>query len=331
MKEKKIIRENHRFILDRPYEPSGKQRLRKYGKNLLAIWYNCVHFVNRCLFEKRDKTNKRYSVSICAIFKDEARVLKEWIEYHKIVGVDHFYMYNNESSDGYYEILKPYIDEEIVTLIDWPGQKMQMPAYENCIEHYSKETDWMGFIDLDEFIVPIKYDSVQQFLNKYRKQPAVLIYWKVFGSSGLYEQDDNKLLIEQFFMAFPKLNDIGKCFYNTNYKYSHENPKNYALHHILWTEIHGIAVPPVNYEKRSSFSDHHKLRSNCVPIQINHYVTKSYMDYYRKTYEKTDVYFETNPRDMDQLYRIDMYCYSVDYTIMRFLSRLKKSMNKQLL
>lgn len=35
----------------------------------------------------------RYYLSIGAIFKDEARFLDEWIEFHLGIGVEHFYLY----------------------------------------------------------------------------------------------------------------------------------------------------------------------------------------------------------------------------------------------
>jgi hypothetical protein len=54
------------------------------------------------------------------MFKDEAPWLKEWISYHhNILGVEHFYLYNNDSSDDYREVLRPWIDQHIVELIDW--------------------------------------------------------------------------------------------------------------------------------------------------------------------------------------------------------------------
>ena len=46
--------------------------------------------------------------SICMNFKDEAIYLKDWVEYHLSIGVDHFYLYNNESSDNFLEILKTH-------------------------------------------------------------------------------------------------------------------------------------------------------------------------------------------------------------------------------
>ena len=31
------------------------------------------------------KTVKKYNLSVCALFKNEAGYLKEWIEYHKLI------------------------------------------------------------------------------------------------------------------------------------------------------------------------------------------------------------------------------------------------------
>ena len=46
-------------------------------------------------FLRHPKYNKKYKISICGIFKNESCFLKEWIEYHEILGVEHFYLYNN--------------------------------------------------------------------------------------------------------------------------------------------------------------------------------------------------------------------------------------------
>lgn len=55
----------------------------------------------------RVKTNSGgYYFSICAIFKDESLSIKEWIEYHKLIGVEHFYLYNNKSKDSSVSILQ---------------------------------------------------------------------------------------------------------------------------------------------------------------------------------------------------------------------------------
>ena len=62
-----------------------------------------------------------HELSICAIFQNEAPYLKEWLDYHLHVVVEHFWLYNNESQDDFRPILQPYIDAGIVDLIESPG------------------------------------------------------------------------------------------------------------------------------------------------------------------------------------------------------------------
>jgi hypothetical protein len=44
-------------------------------------------------------------------FKNPARFLPEWIEFHQIVGFEHFYLYNDNSTDAYLGALTPYREE----------------------------------------------------------------------------------------------------------------------------------------------------------------------------------------------------------------------------
>lgn len=110
---------------------------------------------------------KKYNLSICAIFKDEAKNLQEWLEYHRRQGIDHFYLYNTGSKDSYRTILIPYINEGLVTLVNWPepltqkdnyayqwALNTQIPAYENAVNFLAKdETKWLVFVNIDEFLV----------------------------------------------------------------------------------------------------------------------------------------------------------------------------------
>lgn len=154
----------------------------------------------------------QYKVTICAIFKNEGPYLREWLEYHMMIGVEHFYMYNNCSDDDYLTILKPYIDDNIVTLIDWPYPHSQTKAYIDCIDRFKNETSWIGFIDLDEFVVLADDKNICDFLQKYDKYAGMLINWKIFGSSGHINRDLKGLVIEDFTVCWPKLHEIGKVF-----------------------------------------------------------------------------------------------------------------------
>lgn len=157
------------------------------------------------------KAIKPYTLSVCAIFKNEAPYLKEWIEYHKLVGVDHFYLYNNGSEDNFQEILRPYIEASEVTLIDWPDRNKdkwdnkiwawvystQAPAYEHAFKLAKNTSKWIAAIDIDEFIVPLKADRITQVLEKYEKHfPGIEIFWSIYGTSGLDEIPAGSLMIE---------------------------------------------------------------------------------------------------------------------------------------
>jgi hypothetical protein len=90
------------------------------------------HAVNRwvigftiCRFALFSKVNSfvhsmRTIVNSCCNLSDEAPFLREWIEFHRIVGVDKFYFYSNDSKDKYKTVLKPYIASGVATLIEWP-------------------------------------------------------------------------------------------------------------------------------------------------------------------------------------------------------------------
>lgn len=155
----------------------------------------------------------KYKLSICAIFQDEAPYLKEWIEYHLLVGVEHFYLYNNDSQDKFRPILKPYIAQGIVELIDWPSKEKggnwmpdQRRAYNQCISGSIHKTKWLALIDVDEFLVPVDKNTVPEYLAEFDERPnvgGVKINWQLFGSSHLKILPNDKLLIEALTLKAP--------------------------------------------------------------------------------------------------------------------------------
>ena len=83
-------------------------------------------------------------LSVCAIYRDEEHYLREWIEFHRLVGVERFYLYNNLSVDDHREVLAPYVEAGIVTVTDWTDEPPQMSAYEHCLETRKEESRWIA-------------------------------------------------------------------------------------------------------------------------------------------------------------------------------------------
>lgn len=317
--------EDRFFIFDDPENLTWKRRIRIFLREIKAIAYKMR--LDACRPEKKDD-KKKYRVSICAIFKNEEHYLSEWIAFHKIVGVDHFYMYNNNSDDNYLSVLQPYIESGDVTLIDWPYNQAQMQAYKHCISNYKEETIWLGFIDLDEFVVPKETDTIYDSLRPFEKnRGAVMLYWKLFGTSGRLDRSLNGLVTEDFTLCWSKYFNIGKCFYNTRFDFDADSINNRVLHHNLWTLYKGKNIPPVNIFDEPCFDGRHKVLKSDFPIQINHYFTKSYMEYAAKR-AKGDVYFAINPHDEAYFYEHEMKCMDTDYSAYKYLIRLKLALKK---
>ena len=69
-------------------------------------------------------TEKRlftYNFAAVSFMKNTSAHVEEWLNYHLLAGVDHFYIYDNDSLDNLEKILQPYIDAGIVTYIFYPG------------------------------------------------------------------------------------------------------------------------------------------------------------------------------------------------------------------
>lgn len=311
--------EDDNFIFDKPHKEDLVFQVKKVITRIQSINYKRMlnklpHFEN----------NKKYYVSLCGIFKNEAPYLKEWIEYYKIVGVDHIYLYNNNSDDNFMKIIAPYVDEGFVTLVDWPYNQKQMEAYKDCAKRFRSETYWLGFIDIDEFVVPVADDNIKSFFKRFNDRPSVLLYWRMFGTSGIKERDIKSTLVtESFISSWPKYDDIGKCFLNTNYEISDKQP---ILHHMLWTRYRGKDYPPVNcFDNVCPRDWYNPVANKKFPIQINHYVLKSYNEYLAKV-KKSDVFFKSNPKGQEHFQRHEKRSTGTDTEIQKYVGELKQAM-----
>jgi len=122
-----------------------------------------------------------------AIFRDEAAYLTEWIAFHRLVGVDHFILYDNGSSDDPEAVLAPFRAEGIVTLVPWPipfHEKAAQRAYADCLERVRGRARWLTCLDIDEFLFASGQASLIPVLREYELAPGVVVRWQVYGSSG---------------------------------------------------------------------------------------------------------------------------------------------------
>ena len=141
-------------------------------------------------------------LAVCAIFKNEAPYLLEWIAWHHAAGVAHFFLYDNDSSDDGAAVIQRSPLAGLVTLTRWPFRPGQLPAYQHFIANFAATCDWVAFIDVDEFIVPLREKTIGAVLDQRRDFAAVLVHWRVFGPSGHVARPDG-LVVQNYTMRMP--------------------------------------------------------------------------------------------------------------------------------
>lgn len=217
-------------------------------------------------------------LSLVLIVKNGAEYIKEWIEFHRIVGVDHFYIYDNESTDNLKEQLSEYINNGIVTYTYWPGNIVQLSAYNDAIKKYKYTTKYLGFIDSDEYIVPVECENIvniiEDIFSKYKNCGGIGINWRMYGSS-FHEKKVKGLVLENY-----KYRAEDEYVENRHIK-TVCNPR---LVKGFFVQSHSLTY----IEPYHCVSEYGELiegpffDSKCSRIRINHYHLKSKEDYYEK-------------------------------------------------
>ena len=126
----------------------------------------------------------RHELAVAAIFREEAPFLDEWLTFHAGIGVEHFYLYNNFSTDDFRDVLDPWIARGLVTLTEWPVKVGQLSAYRHCVRSAADTARWIAFIDIDEFLFSPTQRDIRPILAGYRDLPGLIVYSPYFGASG---------------------------------------------------------------------------------------------------------------------------------------------------
>lgn len=128
---------------------------------------------------------------------DGQRRLLEWITYNKLIGVEHFYLYDNSGAFTQESSLQPIADlfPNDVTLIKWPAKvcnnnknnvdsvgerSSQYAAEASCRLRFGPHTDWIAQFDIDEYLVPMgNLTTIHTLLDKLDEEGKKIIS---FGS-----------------------------------------------------------------------------------------------------------------------------------------------------
>lgn len=212
--------------------------------------------------------------------RNESEYIEEWLEYNYAIGVDKFYIYNNESEDRaqLLKVLQPWIEKGIVDFEDYPGRVSQLPIYNDALYRHRFDCRYMGFLDTDEFIYLKEDMSLLDFVNEVMSRgetvSGLIMYWRCFGTGGQEKRLPGGVL-ERFtrrgdleFMA----NKFTKTIVDPRRVRLISNP-HFArfLPNAMCMDEFGHIIDQVAPES-----------GELSRVQINHYMTKSKEEYIKK-------------------------------------------------
>lgn len=303
-----------------------------YSKGSLA---NIVFLPGRLLAILRDREDHfPFELAICAIFKNEARYLREWLTFHEGVGVQHFYLYNDNSTDDFEIVIAPWVERGMITLKNWPS-KSQVAAYNDCIKRHRMDTRWLAFIDIDEFLFSPTGKILPEVMQDYSDMSGVFVYWILFGSSG-HVSPPEEPVIESYSSCLGRTRamvdefDHGKSKDRSNYVTgwardgkSVVNPRRVRFHKVhqpkrLW---YGALVDERFRTPRQRRSD---CDMPCDVLRINHYWSKSIAELKIKV-DRGSIANRGRPsRNLERwLAREHMLNHATDLTILPIWNRIK--------
>lgn len=273
--------------------------------------------------------NPKYYLALSALFRDESRFLKEWVEFYKLMGVEHFYLFNHLSTDNWMEVLDPYIQEGLVEVSNLTYEPktpeewrfyVQLKTYLEISNNIKDDVEWLILVDTDEYLYPVVEQNIPTVLKNYDAYASVSANWQLFGSNNVQHINPNELLIENLVKHDSVMNihvkSIIKPRYVESFSYSHCANLKFGLNQV--TENFQYIDGPFS------------LIPSYNTLVINHYIHRD-LDFFqtnklaRVHLLGKDLTFEEREAKVKNLVNLDKKYSSVyDSGILRFAPELRK-------
>lgn len=130
------------------------------------------------------------TIALVAIAKNEEPYICEWLAYHKAIGFDHVFLYDNGNKPNLQKLTKKFGDFVTVRKIKKiKGEtvSVQIRALQDALQNGVQDYKWVSTLDIDEFLALKKHRSVKEFIQDYQDYSQILIHWYIFGHNGFYD------------------------------------------------------------------------------------------------------------------------------------------------
>ncbi len=133
-----------------------------------------------------------YELGIISQFRNEASYLAEWVSYHRLGGVEHFWLYDDGSEDDWRSVLALHLAEGVVEILPLPEHHAvgvptnvkQPSTFRDGLRRASGLAKWVAIIDVDEFLLPMTAATVPDCLDRhFSTASGIWVNWLMFGTN----------------------------------------------------------------------------------------------------------------------------------------------------
>jgi hypothetical protein len=213
----------------------------------------------------------RYHLAAMIRVKDEARFLPEWLAHHATLGVEHTFVYDNNSTDDIREVIDPFVADGLATYVHWPTVPASPSSHVDFLARFGPSCRWAAFFDADEFLVEAVPGALAAALDAADHAPAIAINDRYFGSSG-HETIPTGLVTERFDQASAGCSEHVKVIIRPAAVARYRNSHNFYYRRGR------LARTPDGRRVFGSFV----TPADRPSLVLNHYVHRSREDYERK-------------------------------------------------
>ena len=193
-------------------------------------------------------------VGLVCIVKNENQYLEEYVNYYHNLGVDTFYIYDNNNIDGE-NVLDVLSKFDYVKIINYRGKcNCQNQAYESCMKNYNNEFDWLCVFDADEFLFLNEDKNIKHYLNRpcFKDITNIQINWRNVDDNGLIGNENNsdRSILTRFVIPEPYENKmrLSKTIIRSSEKIKVLNPHYIICDNVSYSNNKGDKLLSFNGE-----------------------------------------------------------------------------------
>src|SRR5205807_2413627 len=82
--------------------------------------------------------------------------------------------------------------------------------YNDALLRVKETARWAAFIDLDEFLCPMRHITLVEMLKEYEEYGGLAVNWQVFGTSCIDQLQPGHRIVEDFIWKAPFWWEINK-------------------------------------------------------------------------------------------------------------------------